>query len=279
MRLPVRCRTRLAHAACLILLASAVPAIAPLLAPQPAEARAGGSYGGSHVSFSGSHSSGFSSSHSYGYHRSGGGSNDGAGIVSFLMFLLLGGVLIGAAARGSKAPLDEDGLTPTRRARMAELLAQLAEQDPVWREEAFLEQAKETFMQVQRAWVERNQDIAREVMTPALYAQHKHKTDAMIGRGEKNVLERLEITGARVVYVGDRLDDSQDEAWVQFTARAFDYLVSEYTGRVLEGQKDQLAVFKEIWKFKRDGRTWRVDAIETNELLAIPPSFSEAVRA
>jgi predicted lipid-binding transport protein (Tim44 family) len=100
----------------------------------------------------------------------------------------------------------------------------------------------------------------------------------MRDRGERDVLDRLEIKAARIVYMADYLDDSRDEVWVHFTARAFDYMVDDHSGRLLKGQPDCLSVTRTIWKFKRQRDQWRVDAIEHNASQALPRSFSETAR-
>jgi predicted lipid-binding transport protein (Tim44 family) len=281
MTLPARLNARLGLAACLLGLTIAVPVIELAIAPAPAEARAGGSYGSSRSSasssrssYSGSRSSSWSSSRS----RSGSGGSGGglSGFMAFL-FLVVGGFAMLALL--SKAKKHATFTPPVGNAReqikLEALLAEAAQRDGVWREDALVQHARDAFEAVQRAWVARNQDLAFDYMTPRLYQNHKQQTDGMIARGERAVLGQLTITGARIVHVADRLNDDQDMVWIQFTARAEDYLMSEQTGKVLKGAKGQVSVFKEIWKFKRDGRTWKVDQIDGNADQALPASFSE----
>jgi hypothetical protein len=260
--------------ACLMLLASAVPAIAPLVA----EARAGGSYGGSH-SYS-SHSSFSGSGHSFGgYHagHSGAGDSDedvDSSAGGLLALLLMGGAIFGAIylLDGFASAVGEGGSrqTPT------ELLPIIAEKDPAWEEANMLAQAREVYMAVQNAWVKRNQDLAKDVMTEALYDRHQRETDAMTARGEVNLLTRLEIIGMRVLHVADYLDNARDEVWIKITARAIDCLINEHSGMVLKGSKDEVAVFSDIWKFRRQGDAWLADAIAPGDGHA-PHSFSEAL--
>lgn len=277
MPLPFRLNARLGLLACALALTVGVPVIEAAVAPAPAEARAGGSYGGgSRSSFSGSLSSGWSSS-SY---RSYGGSSrsrSGGGRVEPFFVLMALGFCAFALVTQSKKPRggQADVLGLQRVSSLDRLLEEAAKQDPAWREEALLQHARDTFEAVQRAWVRRDQDLAREYMTESLYNRHKAQTDGMRARGEKNVLDHLQITGARVVHLVDRLDDTKDKFWVHFTARAEDYLVDERSGRVLKGCKGEISVFKEIWKFKRDGRTWKLDQIDTYADQTLPTSFRD----
>lgn len=247
MPAPTRLRALLARSACLALLA----AVGPAIAPHSAEA----------ISYA---------------HNAPISPNPDAPPWSIVLgFLLVGGfmvvVLANRTGRGSeKAPMSEAD-------RLERLLAEAAKYDAAWREDAFLEQAKETFWQVQRAWVMRDQEMARGVMTHSCYMHQKARTDAMRQRGERDVLDRLQIKAAHIVYMADYLDNHRDEVWVRFTARAFDYTVDDRTGRLLKGQPDCLSVVRTIWKFKRHGDQWRVDAIEPDTRRALPRSFSETV--
>lgn len=282
--MPARIRRSVAHAVCLAGLAMTVPAIAPMVAPEPAEARAGGSYGSSSRSSSSSYrssSSTYRSSSSSRSHRRGSGNTLGFGEMIFV-FALMGTVLIvGLVLMGVSKKTS--GTTGTARPRQWETLtvlqAEMAKRDPAWEEANLLEQVRESYMAVQHAWVRRDQDVAKSEMTPELYARHKAQTDGMIARGEVAVLKNLEITGCRLVHASDYLDDSRDEAWVKISARAYDYLMSEQTGKVLKGSKDNLSVFTEIWKFRRDGRHWVAAEIVPNADIFVPQSYSQAASA
>jgi hypothetical protein len=276
MTLSARLNARLGLAACLLSLTVALPVVAPA----PAEARAGGSYGSSsssRSSYSGSRSRTWSSSRSH----SGSSSRSGGGAPGPLFILMALGFCVFALRTQSKHRRSgaTAGIESRRVSSLSRMLEEAASQDPIWREEALLQHARDAFEAVQRAWVARDQDRARDYMTPELYARHKAQTDAMIARGERNVLGGLAITAARIVHLADRLDDDQDVVWIQFTASAEDYLVSEQTGKVLKGAKGERSVFKEVWKFKRDSRTWRVDAIDPNAEQVLPLSFSEPMSA
>lgn len=275
MSLSARLNARLGLAACLLSLAVALPVIS---APAPAEARAGGSYGSSsssRSSYGGSRSSTWSSSRSYsgGSSRSG-GSGGGPGPLFVIMALGFCAFALRSQSKHRRSGATA-GIEGQRVSSLSRMLEEAAGQDPIWREEALLQHARDAFEAVQRAWVARDQDRAHAYMTPALYARHKAQTDAMIARGERNVLDGLTISAARIVHLADRLDDDQDAVWIQFTASAEDYLVSEQTGKVLKGAKGERSVFKEVWKFKRDGRQWRVDAIDGQIAQAPPASFRE----
>lgn len=266
---PTRFRALLAHTACLTLLAAVALVIEGAIAPVPAEARAGGSYG-----------SPSSANGATNYRRPNDRRNRSETTEGDRRFLMVMGVIVviyGATLLRKRmkgeAPTSA-GSQPARR-RLDELIAQAAARDGIWREEVFLEQAREAFYAVQRAWVARNQDIAKDVMTPALYARHKVLTDKMTAMGETNHLKDLKILSAKLVHMADHLDDRQDELWIRFTASAYDALVDERTGAVKRGSVEHLSVFKEIWKFKRDGRHWQVDAIDPNVTQALPQSQVE----
>ncbi|MNS40223.1 Tim44-like domain protein [compost metagenome] len=282
--MPRRFHMPVLQALCLGSLMTAVPAIAPGIAPEPAEARAGGSYGSS--SSARSSSSGHRSTSS-GYRSSGSRSGSSGGTATVgewlvILFVLVGMFVVGASSLfGTRRPSGNAILArqPRQWETLTVLQAEMARRDPAWEEANLLAQVRESYMAVQHAWVRRDQDLAKSEMTPELYARHKAQTDGMIARGEVAVLKNLEITGCRLVHASDYLDDSRDEAWVTISARAFDYLMSEQTGKVLKGSKDNLSVFTEIWKFRRDGRHWVAAEIVPNADIFVPQSYSQPATA
>lgn len=268
MPVSTRFRASMAQLACMVVLSAVVPAIAAVVMAPPAEARAGGHYGSTtYGTPTPSYTDDWDEREYRRRHRSKPKSDPNwhleMGI--FLPFmggvvLLLGGLWVYSNRPGRPQP--ETIIERVQRKRVEAVMDEAAALDDAWDKDRFLAHAQQAYVLVQKAWVARNQDIAKDVMTPALYAKHKADTDAMRERGEAAALEKLEILAARPMYMADRGDDTRDEIWVQFTARAIDYKVDVRSGKVLEGSKNKLSTFKEVWKFKRDRTTWRVDAIE-----------------
>jgi predicted lipid-binding transport protein (Tim44 family) len=130
------------------------------------------------------------------------------------------------------------------------------------------ERVEEVFYRVQEAWAECNQDLARDCMTNSLYERHKSQTDAMLRRGERNVLENVRLLDAQIVSVDDRDDDRKDKFWVYISGSMRDFTIIEASGEVIDGDVDAEISFNELWKFVRERNQWMLHAIEQDTSLA-----------
>ncbi|HXW77811.1 MAG TPA: Tim44-like domain-containing protein, partial [Candidatus Eremiobacteraceae bacterium] len=127
-------------------------------------------------------------------------------------------------------------------------LAAIKAKDPGFDEAAFLDRAQTSFFKVQQAWTQRNQDMARDCMSDALYERHKMQTDQLIANHQIDVLENIVIGHARVVKAAT--GSSYDSITVAFTASMTDYTIDEQTKKVVGGNQFQ-QTFTEYWTFIR----------------------------
>jgi predicted lipid-binding transport protein (Tim44 family) len=136
--------------------------------------------------------------------------------------------------------------------------------DPNFDERAFLDRAQTSFFKVQQAWTARNQDLARDCMSDALYERHKMQTDQLIANHQVDVLENIVIGSARIVEAA--AGHAFDSIKVAFTASMTDYTVDEQTRQVVDGNQYQ-QTFTEYWTFIRRG-----DAKSTAGQTTLAPS-------
>jgi predicted lipid-binding transport protein (Tim44 family) len=115
-------------------------------------------------------------------------------------------------------------------------------------ERAFLDRAQTAFFKLQQAWTARNQDLARDVMSDALYERHKMQTDQLIAAHQIDMLENIVIGSARIVEVHPGV--AYDSIAVAFTASMTDYTIDEQTKQLVSGDRYQ-QTFTEIWTFIR----------------------------
>jgi predicted lipid-binding transport protein (Tim44 family) len=127
-------------------------------------------------------------------------------------------------------------------------LAAIKLRDPNFDERAFLDRAQTAFFKLQQAWTARNQDLARDVMSDALYERHKMQTDQLIAAHQIDMLENIVIGSARVIDVHPGV--AFDSISVAFTASMTDYTIDEQTKQVVSGDRYQQP-FTEIWTFIR----------------------------
>ena len=137
---------------------------------------------------------------------------------------------------------------------IADGLSKIKARDPNFDERAFLDRAQTAFFKIQQAWTQRNQDVARDVMSDALYERHKMQTDQLIANHQIDVLENIVIGHARIVAV--QPGETYDSITVAFTASMADYTVDEQSKRIVQGDRSR-RTFTEYWTFIRraDART------------------------
>ncbi|MDQ6780759.1 MAG: TIM44-like domain-containing protein [Candidatus Eremiobacteraeota bacterium] len=131
---------------------------------------------------------------------------------------------------------------------IADGIAAIKTRDPNFDEQAFIDRANTAFFTLQQAWNARNQDIARGVMSDALYERHKMQTDQLIAHHQIDVLENVVIGHSRIVAVHP--GQPYDSVVVAFDASMTDYTIDENTKRVVDGDQSQ-QLFSERWTFIR----------------------------
>lgn len=134
-------------------------------------------------------------------------------------------------------------------------IAAIKAHDPNFDETAFLGRAQTCFFKLQQAWQARNQDIARDCMTDALYERHKIQTDQLIANHQINMLDNMVIGHASIA--GVNAGRPYDSIVVAISASMSDYTVDENTKQVVSGNQFQ-RTFTERWTFIR-----RADATST----------------
>lgn len=134
-------------------------------------------------------------------------------------------------------------------------MKKLSEINSTWDYKQFRKTAEETFYAVQKAWMERDQDISKSYMSQSLYEQYKTKSEWMKLRHEKNILKKMHIIDILPVKAEDHDGDSDDMIWVYIKARMADYIVDDRTMAVKSGSKFNES-FEEYWKFIKENNKW-----------------------
>ena len=127
-------------------------------------------------------------------------------------------------------------------------IAAIKAKDPNFDERAFLDRAQTSFFKVQQAWAARNQDLARECMSDALYERHKMQTDQLIANHRIDVLENIVIGNAHIMSA--HAGDAFDSIVIAFTASMTDYTIDENTRQMVSGNQFR-QTFTEFWTFIR----------------------------
>ena len=185
--------------------------------------------------------------------RAGGGRSGGGGILVLILypfFLIYSAIVTHLVVKKNK--------------ECKQLMEQSAAIDSAWNADAIKSRIEQAFYKIQQAWVERNQDIAKEYMSERLYAKHKAQTDAMIANKRKNILDALNLIEVKIVQIADFKDNEKDAFCAYLKASAIDYEINESTGNITDGEKNKSYPFAELWKFIRTKKGWIVDEIDQN---------------
>lgn len=143
-------------------------------------------------------------------------------------------------------------------------MKKIFEFDSSWNFDNFKNNIETAFFKIQQAWMERDQDIAKDYLSKSLYEKHKTQTDNMIKAHEKNILRNISLLEHKMVQVSDYSDNSKDAFWVYIKGSMIDYTINDETGNKIAGKEDDESAFIELWKFIRSDNGWVVDEIDSN---------------
>lgn len=149
-----------------------------------------------------------------------------------------------------------------RRKKVKELVAELAKEDKLWNYRNMMATVEQTFFKVQQAWMERDQDLAKEVMSDRIYQKHKLQTDDMIANGTKNVLRKINMKEIMIIHVADYNDNTADTFSVFIKGSMIDYHIDVNTNALISGSMYDPDEFREIWTFIREKNSWLLDEID-----------------
>ncbi|MBK1809741.1 Tim44 domain-containing protein [Clostridium sp. YIM B02505] len=202
----------------------------------------GGSSGGGGGGTGGSHSSSRNST---------GSRNPISAILSFGAFAIMAsaGTIILRAQIGKK------------KVKSISVIKDLSKSDDNWNYKNIKREIEETFYKVQTAWMERDQDLAKEYMSEELYTKHRTQTEWMKIKKQKNILKGITLLGASPIGVEDHEGIDKDIIWVHIKAKSQDYIIDEETNEVIEGKARRYVQFEEYWKFIRKEQRWVLDEI------------------
>ena len=237
-----------------------------------ARAGGGGHYGGGHYGGGGYHGS------SGGYHGGGFGGGfslwplfflgHGSGLWVIIVLIIVyyvwrnmqakalaqsgGAVLTQTDQTSSAAPVTTQYMNQPSRTVDPQAIAAgeatIKQRDPAFDERAFLDRAQTAFFKIQEAWQARNQDLARDVMSDALYERHKMQTDQLIANHQIDMLENIVIGHAKIVEVTP--GTPYDSIVAAFTASMTDYTIDENTKQIVDGTRVP-STFTEFWTYIR----------------------------
>lgn len=167
-----------------------------------------------------------------------------------------------ADAYGGGAPTTTpDAPAPSWQEDLQAGLGHIRQTDPSFDEGAFREMSTDRFFQIQAAWMRRDGDKLRPLLTEEMRAVFATHMDSARAKGRTNKLENITV---RVVELTEAWQEQgQDYITVRILANLLDYTVDDATGQVVAGNDRDPVRFEEFWTWVRPvGRNdWRLSAI------------------
>ena len=142
----------------------------------------------------------------------------------------------------------------------AQARQQLLTRDPSFNDASFLDQAKTTFLTLQKARADRNLETCRTQLTDLMYNQWKARADAMSARHRRTVLTRLDVDSATIARI--LVESDADIITVEFEGTVVIGDQDDRSGRWSTGTPTPDG-FTEYWTFiRRPGSTtWLLDEV------------------
>jgi len=209
--------------------------------------------GGSWSSSSSSHHSAFGSSSS---------SSDSNGEVDPLSFIVVIFILLFMLALKSKIGVNNNSSLsqgtdpgvytpnwPNLPNNTEKITQAIKEYDPAFNTNTFMEWAKEVFINLQYAWMDRDWEKVRHFESDELYSQHEMQLQEYKRLGRINVLERINIYDA---YFFSLVRDKEYETLsVVMQVRMIDYIIDEQSRAVLKGDPNRDCYLNYFYIFRR----------------------------
>lgn len=173
------------------------------------------------------------------------------------------GMSTGAYGSGATATLDAPA--PSWQQDLERGLGHLRQMDPGFDEGAFRELCTDRFFQIQAAWMRRDGDKLRPLLTEEMQAVFAKQIEAAKAKRQINTLENITVRSVELTEAWQ--EQGQDYITVRLLANLLDYTVDETTGKVVDGSDSAPVKFEEFWTWVRPvGRNgWRLSAINQAE--------------
>jgi predicted lipid-binding transport protein (Tim44 family) len=124
------------------------------------------------------------------------------------------------------------------------------------------ETASDVFFNIEAAWMARDMEPVRHLLTPEMYEQMQKDCDRLRLERRVNRLENIAVRSAEVTEAWQ--ENGQDFVTVRLLASLLDYTVEEGSNQVLEGSSTTPVKFEEYWTLTRPvgPHPWKLSAIQ-----------------
>lgn len=190
------------------------------------------------------------------YARAGGGSSGGGGAgkgVGAIITIINLGLIIYFVYRKNK--------------KAKKLIDEIHNTDSIWDYDKMIDFANNTFSRMQNAWMERNMELVKDIVTERLYHEFQKKLDWQKIKHEQNIIEDIEIKKTEIIGVEDHNGKDTDSFTVYIKGRLVDYTISDKTQKVYTNSSKSSSSFVDLYYFVRQEDKWVLDKIDNQVTL------------
>jgi predicted lipid-binding transport protein (Tim44 family) len=148
--------------------------------------------------------------------------------------------------------------------RARQLISQLGTQDTLWNYEQMIDYAQAVFVKMQNAWMERNMELVKDIVTERLYQDYQKKLDWQKVKHEQNIIEDIEIKRTEIIGIEDHAGKDKDRFTIYIKGKLVDYTISDKTGKIYTNKAKGKTDFVDLYYFLRREEKWLLDRIEND---------------
>jgi len=146
--------------------------------------------------------------------------------------------------------------------RTRKIVDQASKSDFSWNYDELRYHAKKTFLKMQDAWMCRNIDAVKEIITESLYTDYKAQLEEMKKTNKMNVLSQIEVKKIWIIGCEDYLENSHDRFIAHIHGEMIDYTIDEITGNIIDNSLMKIDNFTDTYHFIRKDKEWVLDYID-----------------
>jgi len=144
-------------------------------------------------------------------------------------------------------------------------LAHIRQMDPRFDDAGFKEWCNDTFFRIQAAWMRRDMDKVRPLLTEEVQEDFRKQIEELRVKRQINKLENISVRSVELTEAWQ--EQGQDYITVRFLANLLDYTVDEASGKMVSGSDSEPVKFEEFWTWVRPvgPNPWRLSAINQTD--------------
>lgn len=216
------------------------------------------------------------------HNKGGGGGGGRGGRGNLLSLIILGPIVLimklkemffGGSGSSQEKLFSREQIA-LRSSQTESILASLSKSAPELKPEMLEREVRSVFLAMQAAWQARNYAPIRHRLAPELYDSHTSKADNMLARGEKNIMEDVQVQAVDFVHVRYPAAAEDRSVTALITASAKDYVIDERSGSLIRGSH-LTNTFQEFWTFRCINGRWVPSVINqtTEEYILSAPNL------